>query len=999
MASTEQLNSTTFVPDGISGEVNVFVLWPGIPVTCQQNNKVSLPVQKNIGKVYMPPAVRAAVPDWFNKYVIVFPHTHQASFATIKSEYEKVLSKSNLTLKSLNIGVFSGSGNISIPSTEKVNTLLIMDPFVGANTSTNTSNILKNGGKVFMMFNYSSWGKPDNSFWQPVFSKLSPDDYVEITSSTSEKYGFVKTNTSSGCGQQMWHMQTPENFLKHFRGKIEAAQPPTSNTGTSDQKGAPTASTSTGTASGTGSTAPKAKVDTSSLSTKIKMTKVSGPGEIIGVVEVETVASRVKFEGIQFSEPGEYVVSLNASIPEVSSATFSIKIEPQDEVIPQENKGSTQSVDGNRPIIAQIDPPNIKIPPITFDIQKEDRTESGVSENKEIANSIGFRPLISYNGSIIKEKDIKMMDIYSDGFVPKCTVTFGDSQGLINNPENRPTDDTKFDLFLNSNSKYLKSVHLKLKIENYQQNKRDNSITFNGIMDIPEFYKVNAKSYTGTSFESLRNICKELSLGFNSNINNTEDSMTWKAVNKTYYQLFKDIIEHSYISDDSFLGAYIDFYYSFNYVDVEKEWNRDISTDIGVESQSLSSVNPKDKEKTIALRLTNDGGAASSCMYFSKFEIKNDSTEVSTKKGQFKKTVFYDRIKKTIVEFDVKSLSSKGNDKLILKGAKNDDVDHKTNFRTDFDGFIDSDNLHKNYLYAPTQNKVNFQNLSRVKAELTLPQPNYNLYKYQKVQIDFLNQKQTANDPKKTDERLSGEWIITDIIYSWKQGTLLQKLEVCRKEYSKTKEEILQEKPKEEPADNQKNPQSSTASQATQPKPNEAYEEGKDYTITDEKGYRYLINVKKRAENGNDISATIVPLDGKGPFLISSTSSATQSTGTTSTTASSTGGTGTNTNQQNTNSSNDPTKVEYTVAVENPQTEQGKNITGKITFEKIGPKLVANISVGGFPDNSTFSLKGTPSITNDTDSLAGEVMRNVEQQIINKYQRSLKLIIVGKKNI
>ena len=293
-----------------------------------------------------------------------------------------------------------------------------------------------------------------------------------------------------------------------------------------------------------------------------------------------------------------------------------------------------------------------------------------------------------------------------------------------------------------------------------------------------------------------------------------------------------------------------------------------------------------------------------------------------------------------------------------------------------------------------------------MKAELTLPQPNYNLYKYQKVQIDFLNQKQTANDPKKTDERLSGEWIITDIIYSWKQGTLLQKLEVCRKEYSKTKEEILQEKPKEEPADNQKNPQSSTASQATQPKPNEAYEEGKDYTITDEKGYRYLINVKKRAENGNDISATIVPLDGKGPFLISTTSSATQSTGTTSnsqstgTTSSATSSSTTGTASNNNNQINtDPTKVEYSVAVENPQTEAGKKINGKINFEKRGPKLKAIIVVSGFPDDSIFKVEGSEVITSDPESLTPAVIDEVQKQIIDKYQRALKLVIVGKKNI
>jgi hypothetical protein len=74
--------------------------------------------------------------------------------------------------------------------------------------------------------------------------------------------------------------------------------------------------------------------------------------------------------------------------------------------------------------------------------------------------------------------------------------------------------------FLNSGTKNLKSIHLKFKLENFQENKRK-TYTIIGTLDIKDFYKISFKSYRGTSFEALKKMSTELELGFNSNITNT----------------------------------------------------------------------------------------------------------------------------------------------------------------------------------------------------------------------------------------------------------------------------------------------------------------------------------------------------------------------------------------------------------------------------------------------------------------------------------------------
>ena len=59
----------------------------------------------------------------------------------------------------------------------------------------------------------------------------------------------------------------------------------------------------------------------------------------------------------------------------------------------------------------------------------------------------------------------------------------------------------------------------------------------------------------------IEKICAESEIGFNSNISNTEDKMAWKNTQKKIYEFMTDIVARSYISDESFMGAYIDYYY------------------------------------------------------------------------------------------------------------------------------------------------------------------------------------------------------------------------------------------------------------------------------------------------------------------------------------------------------------------------------------------------------------------------------------------------------
>ncbi len=592
---------------------------------------------------------------------------------------------------------------------------------------------------------------------------------------------------------------------------------------------------------------------------KVTLTKKSGPGELIGVTDKLITNGFIDFDGIQFDTPGEYVINISTNSELVESKDINIIVEQEEVIIKQDkSRGDEEQkpIEGTRPILAQIDKPTISLKPIEFDA-------SDNPHNKEVGIALGFTPFVWYNGYQIGTADIKSLKLYYDGVTPRAVLSFIDSLGFMKK-EGMPLDDTKFEIFLNSGSKNLKSIHMKFKVINFKEN-RNLSYTITGSIDLVDFYKINYKSYKGTSFEVLRQVSNELQLGFNSNITNTVDNMNWVNHGIIFKDFLSGIINHSYISDTSYVLGYIDFYYCFNYVDIEKEWIRDISNDVGISSTGINHLNDEiQKEQIDIIILSNDKSISSSPFYFSSYKLINNSTKISTTKGYFTTTKTYDSISKQFLVFDVDSQSSDQETNISLKGAPGDGKSMQENYRTKYSGKMDTENVHKNYYYSETQNQVNLDNMVRISVDLVLPNANFNLYKFQKVKLSFINQKNGPSNPDVSVDRLSGDWMIIDIIYNWTRGRLIQEIKCSRKELSKTPEEIKENindssnKP-EVNTQNNENPTGVTQStpiDVTLP-PNSIYKVGDIYSVESKDGKRYRLKITSISSNGNDVNAII----------------------------------------------------------------------------------------------------------------------------------------------
>ena len=412
---------------------------------------------------------------------------------------------------------------------------------------------------------------------------------------------------------------------------------------------------------------------------------------------------------------------------------------------------------------------------------------------REIASNLGNFPFIWYGKYQFEVQDIDFFSIYYVKSIPHMKLVFYDSFNLLKD-KNMPMDDTPIKVFLNPRSSQLKEILMQFKILNFTLS--GNKYYIDGIIDNDDLHVAKYRSYSNkTSFEVLQDVCKEAGLGFNTNIDGTNDKMTWINAGDHVRDFLEEVVDTSYKSDDSYLCSFLDFYYNFNFVDLQKELERDNESDLGISDISiLKSLDPNKEETLQKLILSNDDSFRESNLFFETYTVLNNSTDVSLNSGYRNIVKYYDVLNKDFLVFNVDSITSQENDSIILKGAPQDDQFYKKNIKTDYLGKMDIDNVHSNYNYAYLHNKKNITDLSKFGLEIVMTTPNFSIYRFLKVKVFISNQTSTPTASLKND-RLSGDWLITDISYVFSNGKMRQVLTLIKRELSLSDEELAAEAP------------------------------------------------------------------------------------------------------------------------------------------------------------------------------------------------------------
>ena len=117
-------------------------------------------------------------------------------------------------------------------------------------------------------------------------------------------------------------------------------------------------------------------------------------------------------------------------------------------------------------------------------------------------------------------------------------------------------------------------------------------------------------------------------------------------------------------------------------------------------------------------------------------------------------------------------------------------------------------NAHNNYNYSPTQNSINLNEFNKIEAEVDLPNPNFNIFKTQKIFASLLKEVPGANQKTLKFKRLDGNWIIRDIEFNFDGNKHYQTLRLIKREL-----EIDSNDEISEPSSEQNNSQTNNSEQ------------------------------------------------------------------------------------------------------------------------------------------------------------------------------------------
>jgi hypothetical protein len=289
-------------------------------------------------------------------------------------------------------------------------------------------------------------------------------------------------------------------------------------------------------------------------------------------------------------------------------------------------------------MIKVLERPSIILKEISVDYQ--DTVQNNLAD--EYAGDMGRYPYLQIGSLVIQTTDTSKIILYNDQFLPKIEVYFKDPTFKLIDPL-FPIDDEIISLFIQSTSELLMPVRMDFKITEFNVSKTDNDINYilTGLLNVDYLYFQNFYTNPNNSFNVLRDIAKKAKLGFATNIDNTNDFMVWINVADTNLEFIQKVVNYSYRSDESFMLAYIDFYYNLNYVDIETSLNEDISGMSGVFTSVLSK--DQNDEPITGLFLTDHPDKSSTNQFIQKYSVINESTKINLDIGYKKYVTYYDK--------------------------------------------------------------------------------------------------------------------------------------------------------------------------------------------------------------------------------------------------------------------------------------------------------------------------------------------------------------------
>lgn len=379
-------------------------------------------------------------------------------------------------------------------------------------------------------------------------------------------------------------------------------------------------------------------------------------------------------------------------------------------------------------------------------------------------NSLGTDyPLVSINNYVIKLEELDTFRIDCTEFIPRIFISFDMLNTTAFKTQSMPKDGDIINVFIRAKNDVFKPVRNDYVITNVDIGKGGEegmgaNVILTGELFIPHIRDEVVKTYTGSSFDVIQKIAKELKLGFATNETSTVDSMNWICAGDSMYNFINHIADHSWKSPKDFYKVFIDVYYHLNFVNINNQFEGDSQLPAAIlDSTLVKEYYPNDLSDAkagqinIPKMLTNMTDLQNTNFFIKQHQIINNSSAVARNWGYKTHVQFFDQksLKYWDLYIDPLTTTDSEKDKIILKGrtfpkgstaagAPSQLEYWKTQNKKIWLG-VQSKNVHDKYLYSEIHNKRNREELTKLFIAIDLPRWNPNVANGEKLPLLMQN--------------------------------------------------------------------------------------------------------------------------------------------------------------------------------------------------------------------------------------------------------------------
>lgn len=403
-------------------------------------------------------------------------------------------------------------------------------------------------------------------------------------------------------------------------------------------------------------------------------------------------------------------------------------------------------------------------------------------------------PTVSYYGFQLDHRSIRRLVIDNNKFMPTCYISYVDSLAILHDI-GFPADNAKLTIVIPSNHDNLANIFMEFKIQKYEveivRNSNVKRIHMWGICNVDKLLISEYKSYQDTSYNVMYNFAQDAGLGFCSNVDSSNDKMNWISPQMRGFNFLQDVTSKAWVGESGFVWSFVDLYYNLNYIDIEKCLSQEIKNIKWINSTVYENAKLAGQHSDLITIpfLTNEPSMRGNNNYFTAEKVLNQSTDISLKKGYLRNVFYYDvdgnwsNKAGSLNIYGLDTITSKGtnNNAVYLKGEPGSTDFYSKNQTQHWLGSIDTANMHPDFLWAKMQNKENVTDLQKIPLQIYLPTPNFNLRRFEKVKLMFVNTNVGVVN-KSTNTKLNGEWLVTGITYEWTGNSLGQFISLVKRE-------------------------------------------------------------------------------------------------------------------------------------------------------------------------------------------------------------------------